>query len=135
MSTHDGADFTPNTILFFEANASAPSAFERKILEQWLARWRAQPKAKKLVIGGALDTPRAGRLRRLHAILSILKDMGVSLRAIQPVEDWFRPSRMGMTEVLPADMAWIGLSEASCKPAAADQTTAEAHAAVPSKGV
>ena len=135
MTTRDRAEFTPNTILFFEANACAPTAFERAILEQWLARWRAHPKSNKLVIGGALDTPRAGRLRRLHAILSILKDVGFPLRSVQPSEDWFRPSRMGMTEVLPADMAWIGLSESTCSPAPAVDTTSAPQVAIPSKGV
>ena len=112
MTTYKAMEFSPNTILLFEVDQCAPSAHELEILKRWLAAWRAQPKARKLVIGGALDTPRAGRLRRLRAILNILKDMGVSMRSIQPVEDWFMPTRMGMTEVLPADMAWIGQSDA-----------------------
>ena len=118
MATCNATEFNPNTILLFEANACTPSANELETLKRWLAAWRAQPKAKKLVIGGALDTPRAGRLRRLRSILNILKDMGVSMRSIQPVEDWFMPTRMGMTEVLPADVAWIGQSDAPSKPAA-----------------
>lgn len=118
MTTYSPAEFNPNTTLLFEVNQCAPSATELEILERWLASWRAQPRAKKLVIGGALDTPRAGRLRRLRAILNILQDMGISMRSIQPVEDWFMPTRMGMTEVLPADIAWIGLSDAPSKPCA-----------------
>lgn len=98
MTTCSAKEFNPNTILLFEANQCAPSANELKILKRWLADWRAQPKAKKLVIGGALDTPRAGRLRRLRAILNILKDMGVSMRSIQPVEDWFMPTWRGLAK-------------------------------------
>lgn len=116
MSTYRATDFNPNTILFFDANQCVPSANELAILKRWLAGWRAQAKAKKLVIGGALDTPRAGRLRRLRVILNVLKDAGISMGCVQPVEDWFVPTRMGMTEVLPADMAWIGEIDGSDKP-------------------
>ncbi len=122
MSTYRATEFNPNTILLFEANQCVPSANELAILKRWLAGWRAQPKAKKLVIGGALDTPRAGRLRRLRVILNLLKDAGISMRSVQPVEDWFVPTRMGMTEVLPADMAWIGQIDAPSKPGSANRT-------------
>ena len=96
------------TLLFFEENQSALSSAELKILKTWLNDSRLQPTAKILVVGGAFETPHAGRLRRLQGILSALEEMGISLRRIQAVEDGSTQTKLDLMGSLPTDVAWIG---------------------------
>lgn len=103
------ADLDQIAILLFEADQCVLAEKELAVLKRWLIDWRSQAKPGRLVIGGASETPRAGRLRRLHAILNVLAELAIPLRCIQPEEDWFKPTRMGVIEALPEDLAWIGV--------------------------
>jgi len=103
------ADLNQITILLFEADQCALAEKELAVLKRWLIDLRSQSKSAKITIGGASETPRTGRLRRLHTILNVLSEMGIPPRSIQPEEDWFKPTRMGVIEALPEDLAWIGV--------------------------
>jgi len=96
------------TLLFFEASHCALSAKELEVLTNWLGAWRTMPRGKKFMVGGALETPRVGRLRRLRSVLNVLETAGVTSRMILPLEVWSAPTKMGLVDSLPADVAWIG---------------------------
>lgn len=96
------------TLLFFEEDQSALSDTELEILKTWLKKSRSNPATKVLVIGGAFDTPRAGRVRRLDAIRIVLEGMGMLLFLPPSAEDRCVPTGLDVTDSLPTDVAWIG---------------------------
>lgn len=63
------------------------------------------------MIGGAFETSRSGRLRRLNSLLELLVDFGVPSRQINAHEDWLKPSRMGSMNDMPADLVWLQVVE------------------------
>ena len=106
------------TLLFFEVDHCALYAKELEVLTEWLSAWRTRQKGERLIVGGALETPRAGRLRRLQSILKVLEAAGVTSRMMHPLDLWSMPARMGLAESLPADVAWIGCGDPTAVTAA-----------------
>ena len=96
------------TLLFFDADQSALSVAELASLKSWITSSQANSTTKVLVVGGALDSSRAGRLRRLQGIRSVVEGMGISLRFTRTLEDRCSPAGWERAESLPTDVAWIG---------------------------
>jgi hypothetical protein len=96
------------TIVFFEKGKCSLAGPEIGALEQWVSRWNTQnKKCCRLYLGGADETSRANRLRRLSVLMSVLEHLGVHRKQIQTDEEWLRPSRMGIIADLPADSIWL----------------------------
>ncbi len=74
------------TLLFFEEDHCALSAKEADGLIKWLKAWRTGKKGNKLIVGGALETPRVGRLRRLQSILKVLEVARITSRMMHPLD-------------------------------------------------
>ena len=96
------------TIVFFESGKCSLTEAEIGALEQWVHRWNTPNKNySRLYLGGADETSRANRLRRLSVLMSVLEHLGVHRRWIQADGEWLRPSRMGIIDDLPADSIWL----------------------------
>lgn len=95
--------------LIFEEGQAYLSSAEAKILKAWITAWSALRGPKRITIGGANQTSRAGRLRRVNALLQVFKQLGVMLQSIQIDSDWAKPVRMGSMDDLPADVVWLQL--------------------------
>lgn len=96
------------TIVFFERGKCSLTEPEIDALEKWVRRWNTPKKnCCRLYLGGADETSRANRLRRLSVLLAVLDHLGLDRRRIQVDSEWLRPSRMGIIDDLPADTIWL----------------------------
>ena len=96
------------TVLFDNGNA-ALAACEAAVLMGWVKTWAPLTHKYRVHIGGAHETPRIGRLRRLTGIKDLLAQHGVDRFRILPDSDWTKPSRLGTVEELPSDLVWLEL--------------------------
>lgn len=99
---------TSMALIFDEGQAYLSSA-EAQILKAWIMGWSALRGAKLVTIGGASQTSRAGRLRRVNSLLQVFRQLGVKPQSIQTEADWTQPVRMGSLDDLPADVVWLQL--------------------------
>jgi hypothetical protein len=100
------------TVLFGEGECTLPTA-EVTALQQWIETWCHSSSNYHVLFGGALETSRTGRLRRLAYLTGELELLGVPKRRIHPDEDWLRPSRMGALDHLPRDAVWLQIRSPS----------------------
>jgi hypothetical protein len=98
-------------VIFSQGSCSLDER-ETATLRQWVYAWRNLPAKYQLLLGGACETSRAGRLRRLTWLTHSLDLFGISLKRIHPDEDWLRPTRMGSLDNLPSDIVWLQLRKA-----------------------
>jgi len=94
-------------ILFFEAGKCSLSPQEVGALERWVRPWNTPNSRCRLYVGGAEETSRANRLRRLSVLMSVLAGFGVNRKRIQIDADWLLPNRLGIIEDLPSDSMWL----------------------------
>jgi hypothetical protein len=100
------------TIVFFERGECSLTESEMVALEQWVRQWNTPNRnCWRLYLGGADETSRANRLRRLSVLMSVLEHLGVPRKWIQTDGEWLRPSRMGIIDDLPADTIWLQVRE------------------------
>ena len=85
------------------------TAEQQSCVKAWRRGWRSLPGKVDVILGGACHTARAGRLRRLHGLITMLEQMGVDAKRILPEVDLIRPARMGYLDDAPADMMWLRL--------------------------
>ncbi len=95
------------TIVFYEAGRCSLTEPEIGALAHWVHQWNTPNSRCRLYLGGADETSRANRLRRLSVLLSVLEHIGVDRRRIQVDGEWLRPTRMGIIDDLPADTIWL----------------------------
>jgi hypothetical protein len=95
------------TIVFYEAGRCSLTKPEIGALARWVHQWNTPNSRCRLYLGGADETSRANRLRRLSVLLSVLEHLGVDRRRIQVDGEWLRPTRMGIIDDLPADTVWL----------------------------
>ena len=96
-----------STIVLYEAGRCSLTEPEIGALAHWVHRWNAPNSRCRLYLGGADETSRANRLRRLSVLLTVLEHLGVDRRRIQVDSEWLRPTRMGIIDDLPADTIWL----------------------------
>lgn len=107
-STTTRSAFEETTIVLFERGKCSLTDSEVSALEQWVCRWYTpNGNCCRLYLGGADETSRANRLRRLSALMSVLEHLGVHRKRIQTDGEWLRPSRLGIIDDLPADSIWL----------------------------
>lgn len=94
-------------IVFFDAGRCSLTDKEVTALDAWVHRWNTRNSRCRLYIGGADETSRANRLRRLSVLLSVLAQLGVDRKRIQVDGEWFLPHRLGIIDELPADTIWL----------------------------
>ena len=102
-----GASFEETMIVFFEDGKCSLSEREIGALEQWVRRWNSLNCRWRLYLGGADETSRANRLRRLSVLMAALEHLGVARRRIQVDGEWLRATRLGIIDDLPADNIWL----------------------------
>lgn len=100
---------SPSMALIFKSGECALLASEAETLRQWVCSWRDSPEKFHVLIGGAFETSRTGRLRRLNWLTTSIEQFGASKKRVHPDEDWLRPSRMGALDDLPPDLVWLQL--------------------------
>lgn len=94
-------------IVFFDSGKCSLTGGEVCALEKWVRQWNTPRSRCRLHVGGANETSRANRLRRLSVLLSVLAHFGVKRKRIQIDSAWLLPSRMGTIDDLPADTIWL----------------------------
>lgn len=97
-------------ILFFQANRCSLANREIATLGQWINTWNHPGSEKQLALGGAYDTPRSNRLRRLSFLTAVIEQLGVPKNRIHPDESWTRFTRGTLEGEAPADVVWLQLS-------------------------
>lgn len=110
-SSTEAATIASNLTVIFEGGKCRLPERETNVLKQWVSSWCSAPQKFHLLIGGALETSRVGRLRRLAWLSNQFELHGVSNKRIHPDEDWLRPSRMGFMDDLPYDLVWLKLCD------------------------
>lgn len=76
-------------------------------IRAWRSGCRDLPKNLDVIVGGASHTSRVGRLLRLHGLIKLLGQIGISAAHIFPDLEWTRPVRMGSLDDIPADTIWL----------------------------
>jgi hypothetical protein len=109
MATCSTVDAT--TIVFFEAGQCTLTDGEVNALGSWVLQWIVPNRRCQLQLGGAGETSRTNRLRRLSNLLSVLQNLGVNRKQIQIDDEWLKPNRMGTIDDLPADTFWLHATE------------------------
>ncbi len=107
-----GKPATHMTVLFREGECTLLPK-EVKTLQQWIETWRHSSSNYHVLFGGAFETSRTGRLRRLAFLTSELEQLGIPRKRIHPDEDWLKPSRMGALDDLPRDAVWLQIRSPS----------------------
>lgn len=97
--------------VFFESGRCRLPEPEIEALAHWINSWNTVNSRRHLMIGGAHETSRTNRLRRLGFILSLLQQLGVPQQRVHPDEDWMTPMRMGSMDDVPVDEVWLQLRE------------------------
>lgn len=97
-------------ILFFQAGRCSLADEEIATLQRWIKIWN-HPSCEKhfLTLGGAYETPRPNRLRRLHYLIVAIEELGVPKCRVHPDGDWTRFTGVSLTEAAPADVVWLQL--------------------------
>jgi hypothetical protein len=103
------APITSMALIFKEGEVYLSNT-EAKILKVWITGWAALRGRKLITIGGAHETSRTGRLRRVNSLLQIFWQLGIKPKYVRPAEDLTQPSRMGSMDDLPADVVWLPLT-------------------------
>jgi len=93
--------------VFFEVEKCSLSMDEIDKLDRWIKQWNRPGSRCWLHLGGAQETSRSNRLRRLGFLMSLLEQLGVPQRRVQTDDDWLKPARMGAIDDLPADVIWM----------------------------
>ena len=94
-------------ILFFQAGRCSLADEEIATLRRWIDI-RNQPGSEKhLIVGGAYETPRPNRLRRLHFLMVVIEELGVPRCRFHQDEDWTRFTGVSLAEAAPADVVWL----------------------------
>ena len=106
-----GTEQLDDMLLFFADGSCALSDSEAQVLRKWVLRWWVAPGKKAVQLGGAAETPRAGRLRRLNTLLVELEQLGIPSHLVKAEGDWFRSTRMGSSDDLPCDVVWLRTSK------------------------
>lgn len=94
-------------MVFFEAGKCSLTQPVISTLKHWVHLWNTPSCRRRLNLGGADETSRTNRLRRLSALISVLEDLGVDRRRIQVDSEWLRPTRMGIIDDMPVDAIWL----------------------------
>lgn len=102
----------PDMVVLFKSGETRLSNDEAEALTNWVRHWPDHLQVSSVSLGGACETSRAGRLRRLYCLLDLLGQLGVRLKNIRQDGDWARPSRMGSMDDLPMDVVWLQLNQA-----------------------
>ena len=119
----DAVTVMQSMALMFRAGECSLPTQEAEALKQWVSSWRDSPEKFHVLIGGAHETSRAGRLRRLSLLTTLIEQYGTPKKRIHPDEDCLRPSRMGVLDDLPSDMVWLQLQMRSPASSLAAVTT------------
>lgn len=96
-------------ILSFQAGRCSLADGEIATLQRWINSWNRPGSEKHLMIGGAYETPRPSRLRRLHYLMVVIEELGVPRSRFYADEDWTRFTGVRLTEAAPADVVWLQL--------------------------
>jgi hypothetical protein len=96
-----------NMVFLFEKGQTDLSTAEKSLLRKWLNRRNTAVDSVRVHIGGAFETSRMGRMRRLSSLVHCLAKYGIQRRCLQLDLDWTLPTRVGNTRQLPSDMVWI----------------------------
>lgn len=96
------------TVLFQAGEANLPDT-EVEVLKNWVRCWPSRGSRNVVELGGACESSRTGRLRRLNSILELFAQLGVPSKNVREDEEWTKPSRMGALDDLPADAVWLKL--------------------------
>ena len=94
----------------FRDGECALSVEQEQHVASWLVGKPVVGSKVGLILGGANQSSRAGRLRRLRGMLLVLGRLGVAARRIWPDIEWIKPARMGALEDMPADTVWLRLA-------------------------
>jgi hypothetical protein len=97
-------------ILFFQANRCSLADREVATLGQWINTWNHPGSEKRLTLGGAYDTSRSNRLRRLSFLTAVIEQLGVPQNHIHPDESWTKFTGVTLEDDAPADVVWLQLS-------------------------
>ena len=109
-------------ILFFQAGRCSLADEEIATLRRWIDI-RNQPGSEKhLIVGGAYETPRPNRLRRLHYLMVVIEELGVPRCRFHQDEDWTRFTGVSLAEAAPADVVWLQSRNYPTLPLAMSQT-------------
>jgi hypothetical protein len=95
----------------FREGESTLSAEQEQRLASWIVGSPLVNGKVDLILGGARNSSRSGRLRRLHGLLLALGRLGVAARRIWPDIEWTKPARMGAIEDMPEDTVWLRLAD------------------------
>lgn len=102
--------------LFFQEGRCSLADEETAKLARWIDVWNHPGNEKHLILGGAYESPRATRLRRLNYLTAVIQELGVPRCRFHPDGDWTRFTGVSLTEAAPADVVWLQLRNfpASC---------------------
>lgn len=114
---------TIHMTVLFKAGQACLCESETEVLKSWVRGWPSRGRGNLVELGGACESSRAGRLRRLNSILELFAQLGVPSKNIHEDEDWARPSRMGSMDDLPADAVWLKLIESPSAPSSVTLVT------------
>ena len=109
-------------ILFFQVGRCSLADEEIATLARWINIWNQPGSERHLTLGGAYETPRPTRLRRLSYLTAVIEELGVPRCRFHPDGDWARFTGVSLTEAAPADVVWLQLRNfpgSSVKPQAA----------------
>lgn len=103
-------------ILSFQMGRCSLAEEEVATLARWINIWNQPGSAKHLILGGAYESPRPNRLRRLSYLTAVIEELGVPRCRFHPDGDWTRFIGVSLTEAAPADVVWLQLRNfpASC---------------------
>lgn len=96
-------------ILSFQEGRCSLADEEIETLARWINIWNQPGSEKHLILGGAYETPRPNRLRRLTYLTAVIEELGVPRDRFHPDEDWTRYTGMSLTEAAPSDVVWLQL--------------------------
>jgi len=108
---HASASVETSMSVFFEEGRFALPEREIETLAQWIHSWNTTGSKQHLHIGGAYETSRTNRLRRLGFMMTLLQQLGVPQKRLHPEDDWTTSIRMGSMDDVPVDEVWLKLRE------------------------
>lgn len=98
---------TPELKIEFGKGQVHISAEQITRIKAWRFEWPMAVDKVDVLLRGARRTARAGRLRRLHSLVTLLEQLGISAKRVFPEVEWANPTRMGSMDDMPKDTIWL----------------------------
>lgn len=102
-------EYKSRMCLAFHENRCSLADDEIAALRQWISGWNHPAREKHLMLGGAYETPRPNRLRRLSYLMVVIQELGIPRDRIHPADDWSRVTGVSSKDTAPADQIWLQL--------------------------